>query len=429
METYDRRPSPGRLDDQSVANKPASLSPGRAPSTQVQPRKQRDSELLRVLKASYYFLQRKQARKAWFIFVAAVAFASLPWTAGWHEVRQGAIVLASLAAGAIFLPELNSGLWRLNAKEIRDTIPEHRRHAFYLELIRADCPEDAWAQRWADLMWQWGVQPLLDEARHKRGIRWDMSYEVSVYLNNHVEIAGQPQIMTRIETIIDNARVLPSAPDGMVWVSVCGNEESLRSEFKDERCLSRELVDLPNLDEATWATEVRKLCYVRVQIGERTMRFGPDNIINKSRGDLRIMRWMVPVSGESNGAPVSCRIEVHFYITPTTTHFPIMFSKYYCAGRTLAAFRLYHGSGPKPVLYCRHSEVIQGRPLTVDKLPELVSAPADGQQPDEDEDSVHSERFDTAEQQSITYRTPTTQDRLLWPGFSIYCWWEGTGAP
>src|SRR5205823_5110577 len=126
-------------------------------------------------------------------------------------------------------------LWQLNAKEIRDTIPAHRRRAFYIELIRADCPDDDWAQRWAALMWQWGLLPLLNEARHKRGIRWDMSYEVSVYLNNDLEIAGQLQSMTRVETSIDNERVLPSAPEGMAWVSICGNDESLQSEFDDER--------------------------------------------------------------------------------------------------------------------------------------------------------------------------------------------------
>ena len=425
MGKYDQ--SPRRLDDSSFANEVASFSPARTSAVQAQSPKQRNNEALRVLKASYYFLQRKQARRAWFFFVAAVAFASLPWTAGWHEVREGAIVLASLAAGAIFLPELNSGLWQLNAREIRDTVPEHRRHAFYVELIRADCPDDAWAQRWATIVWQSGILPLLDEARQKRRIRWDMRYEASVYLNRDVEIAGQFQTMTRVETSIDNERALPSTPDGMAWVSVCGNEESLRSEFKDDGCLLREIVDLPSLDKATWATEVRRQCYVAVQIGERTIRFGADNIIDVRKGDLRIVRWMVPIGAdESNRVPVSCRIELHFPITASTTHFPIMFSEYYCAGKTLATFRLYHGSGPRPVLHCRHSQVIRGRPLTGAKMPELASSSGDGQA---DGDSVYAQRFDTAEQQSITYMTPTPPDSLLWPGFSINCWWEFIAAP
>ena len=420
----DQRPSTRRLDDTSFANEAASLSMGRSPAIQDQQPKQRSNEPLRVLKASYYFLQRRQARRAWFFFVAAVAFASLPWTAGWHEVREGAIVLASLAAGAIFLPELNSRLWQLDAKEIRETVPEHRRHAFYIELIRADCPDDAWAQRWAALMWRWGLLPLLNEARHKRGIRWDMSYGVSVYLNYDVEIAGQLQSMTRVETSIDNERVLPSAAKGNAWVSVCGSEESLQSEFDDEGCLSRELVDLPSLDDATWAAEVRRLCYVRVQIGQRAIKFDADSIIVVSGDNRRIVRWMVPIApNERDGTPVACRIEVHFPIASKTTHFPIMFSEYYCAGRTLAEFRLYHGSGPRPVLHCRHSEVIQGRPSTDAKIWEPASY-SDDDGPDQG--SVHAQRFNTAEQQAISYGTDP--ESLLWPGFSILCWWEFVAA-
>lgn len=427
MGKSDQRPSTRRLNDPSLANEPSSLSLGRIPAIEAQPQKQRSDEPLRVLKASYFFLQRRQARKAWFIFVAAVAFASLPWTAGWHEVREGAIVLASLAAGAIFLPELNSGLWQLDAKEIRETVPEHRRHAFYIELIRADCPDDTWAQKWADLMWDWGVRPLLDEARRKRGIRWNMSYEVSVYLNYDVQVAGQRQTMTRVESIIDNERVLPSAPEGRVWVSVCGDEESLQSEFEDECCLSRELVDLPNLDRATWAAEVRHLCRVRVQIGQRTITFDEDSKDVVPDHKLRIVRWLVPVpSNGGDGTPASCRIEVVFPIAASTTHFPIMFSEYYCAGRTLAAFRLYHGSGPRPILHCRYSKVIQGRPSVDGKMPELGRNSDDGQPTEVG--SMRPQRFDTAELQSITCSTSEPSDRLLWPGFSIYCWWEFMAA-
>src|SRR6202034_2732917 len=113
-------------------------------------------------------------------------------------------VMATLAAGAIFLPELNSGLWKLKAKDIRDTIPEHRRRAFYTELISADCPENEWAQRWAVLMWRRGVLPLLDAAQDNRRIRWNMSYEVSVHLGQEVELAGRAELMAQVETLQDD---------------------------------------------------------------------------------------------------------------------------------------------------------------------------------------------------------------------------------
>jgi hypothetical protein len=376
----------------------------------------------RLLKVAYYFLQREQARRAWFIFAVCVAFASLPFTAKWLEVRQGVIVLAGLAAGAIFLPELNSRLWYLNAKEIRDTIPEHRRRAFYIELIRADCPDNDWAQRWAMLMWRRGVIPLLDAARDSRRIRWDMNYEVSVHLNQEYEIATQKKMMTRVETNIDNERVLPAAVDGLLWVSVCGNEASLLWEFNDERCLSRELVDLPSLDSATWATEIRRWCHVRVQVGPRVITFDPDSVIVVSIENLRIVRWLVPVSQEeSDGTPVSCQIEMHFPMEVDFKNFPILFAGYYCPGRTVASFKLYHGQAPRPVLHWRHSEVAQRLPSADEKLSSLNNYFGD------DGAGVatwHPERFDTEDRQSVIYRTPP--DGLLWPGFGIYFWWEFT---
>jgi hypothetical protein len=360
-------------------------------------------EIIRLFKAGYFFLQREQARKAWFIFLACVAVASLPWTARWGELRQAAIVLASLAAGAIFLPELNSGLWHLNAKEIRDTIPEHRRRSFYTELIQADCPEDEWAQRWAILMWRRGVIPLLDAARDNRRIRWNMNYEVSVHLHQEVQIGRTKRKMARVETSLDDERVLPAVTDGLLWVSFAGNDASLLSEFNENSCLIRELVGLPGLSKAAWAAEVRKLCHIRIRIGPRTVVFSPEDVIVVPGGDdVRIVRWLVPVTeDETNGEPLSCQIEMHFPAEIREQNFPALLAGYYCAGRTTVAFKLYHGQGPRPILRYFDEFLSEGGGNV---------------------DIWRPERFDTEDRQSVMYRTPP--DSLLWPGSGIYFWWE-----
>ena len=378
-----------------------------------------NGEFLRVLRATYYFLQREQARKAWLIFMTCVAIASVPWTSHWPEVRQGAIVLASLAAGAIFLPELNSGLWHLDSKEIRNTIPEHRRRAFYVELIRADCPDNEWAQRWASLVWRRGVLPLLDAVKDSCNIRWDMTYEVSVHLNQQFRVDGDQRLMARVETSIDDERVFPILPDRTLCVSVCGNDDSLFSEFDEERCLSRELVEFPGLSKQAWASEVRRLCHVRVQIGPRSIIFNDDNVVLvPGDEDLMIMRWLVPMMPEeTDGIPVSCQIETHFPIELREKNFPVLLAGYYCAGRTVVSFKLYHGSGPRPVLRWRHADAVRESRSAVHIPPYF----------DEflEEDSMAAwrpERFDTADRQSVVYRTPP--DSLLWPGSGVYFWWD-----
>lgn len=360
-------------------------------------------ESTRLVKAAYYFIRREQARKAWFIFAACVALASLPWLSHFPTLRQGAIVLASLAAGAVFLPELNSGLWRLNAKEIRNTIPEHRRRAFYTELISADCPEDEWAQRWAKLMWQRGVIPLLDAAQDNRRIRWDMTYEISVHLNQEYRIGRRTEIMARVETRQDDERVLPATAGSPLWVSIAGNDASLLSEFNEDACLTRELVCLPGLSKAAWASAVRRLCDVSVRIGPRTIVFDKASIFSVSGGDdVRILRWLVPVTDdESDGMPVSCQIETHYPTELREQNFPVLLAGYYCAGRTTVGFRLYHGQGSRPRLRYFDEFLSEGGGNVSTWKPE---------------------RFDTHDRQSVTYRTPS--DSLLWPGSGIYFWWE-----
>ena len=347
-------PASKQVRDPAATGSSSASELKRIESDRIEPRRPRKSkqkngfrkETARIARVTYYFVQRDQARKAWLIFFACVAFASVPFTSHWPGLRQGAIVLASLAAGAIFLPELNSGLWRLNAKEIRATIPEHKRRAFYTELIRADCPEDQWAQRWATLMWRRGVIPLLDAAKDTSRIHWDMSYSVSVHLHQEMVVGRRLQHMAHVDTMIGDERVLP-ATEGALWVSIAGNDASLLSEFNKPNCIVRELVCLPGLSKKVWDHEVRRLCKIQVRIGSRTVDFSKENIITVPGDEkLKIVRWLVPVlDSERDGTPVSFQVEMGFPTELRESNFPALFAGYYCAGKTQMTFRLYHGNG------------------------------------------------------------------------------------
>jgi len=301
------------------------------------------------------------------------------------------------------MPELNSGLWRLKAREIRDTIPEHKRRAFYTELIRADCPDDEWAQRWATLVWRRGVIPLLDATKDTRRIHWDMTYDVSVHLAQELRIGRHRQLMARVETSNAYARVLPVTENSLLWVSIAGNDASLLSEFNEDACLSRELVVLPGLSGKTWADEVRRLCHVRVRIGPRIVTFDADNIVTVPGDDnFKVVRWLIPLThDETDGAPVICQIEIHFPTEIREHNFPVVLAGYYCAGRTTLSFKLYHGQSTKPALRYFDEFLSEGGGNIAAWAPQ---------------------RFDTDDRQSVSYQTPP--DSLLWPGSGIYFWWE-----
>lgn len=356
-------------------------------------------EFGRATRASYRFLQREQARKSWFIFVVCVAFASIPWTVHWHELRTGSIVLAGVAAGAIFMPELNAGLWRLKSREIKDMIPQHKRRAFYAELIRADCPD----KEWANLVWSQDVKPLLDAAQDTRRVHWEVTYEVSVRVDCEVHIQGRDQLMAWVETRNEYDCILPNTNNGISWISIAGDEASLKSEFGEPGCLSRELVALPDLTVEGWADEIRRLCGVMVRIGTRSIEFNADDIVTvHGTGKLRVIRWLFPLrQDEMSGSRERIQIEIDF---PTKSHrnnFPLLLAGYYCAGRTALSFKFYHGQRDRPTLRYFGEFLSEGGHNIASWKPE---------------------RLDNPERQAVVYRTP--HDSLLWPGSGIYCWWE-----
>lgn len=366
-------------------------------------------ELTRITISVYRFLQREQAHRAWFIFVSCVAFAALPWTAHLTGLRQGAIVLASISAAAIFMPDLSSKLWHLDAHDIREMVPLHRRRAFYAQLIRADCPEEEWADRWAKLVWRQGVMPLLDAAQDTSRIHWDVRYEASVHLGVLLNIGGRVQQMARVETRHDFDCLLPGTNNGELWVSVAGNDASLRSEYNEKGCLSRELVRLPGLSKQRWVEEVRRLCDVRVEIGEngengsRSIEFSEEDVVEVTGDDDPwIVRWLLPGTRLTSGVVrVPWQIEIDFPTKVRENNFPLLLAGYYCAGKTSLSFRFYHNNRKRPTLRYFGEFLSEGGSNVV------------GWKPD-------AHRSD--ERQSVTYRT--RQDSLLWPGSGIYCWWE-----
>src|SRR5262245_52805217 len=74
-----------------------------------------------IIRRVLVHLTRSKARVAWVLIVlCSVLYASVSE----ETVRQMTLVLASVAAAAIFLPELSSDLWNMHSDEIQKTVPE-----------------------------------------------------------------------------------------------------------------------------------------------------------------------------------------------------------------------------------------------------------------------------------------------------------------
>ena len=89
-------------------------------------------------------LTRQRARAAIFLAVITILlYALVPdlsfLSASYQDpVRQFLLILTSVAAGALFLPELSSDLWSLTPNEVRNLIPDDRRRSLAKALIAAD---------------------------------------------------------------------------------------------------------------------------------------------------------------------------------------------------------------------------------------------------------------------------------------------------
>lgn len=305
-------------------------------------------------------------------------------------LRQFLLVLASVAAGAIVLPELSSNLWSLDVTKVRNLVPDDQRAGLSRTLVAAES-DDA---LWNDVVWDDAVRPLLLASREPWRYVRHMDYDVAVHLDRSVSVAGHRTACHMVSVDSKSQRVLARPGAAGLWVSVARTERALVDEFGAPGCLAREIVTLDGLTPSQWQEAVDQACSARLFVGGEAVELEREWM--PERPD--VVRWRTPPGFEAPAGWTTVRIMFDFVLDAVVDSFPVMFSGYYCAGTTDISLRLYDG-GRGAVL---RSDEFVGRALDDAGSPETVER-----------------RNDVFQQRSFT----TGGDSILWPGSGVLYRW------
>jgi hypothetical protein len=282
------------------------------------------------LRRLYKHLTRTTARSAWaIVLVCGVVFFAAPW----RTTDEFALVLAGVAAGAIFLPDLTARLWQMSAADVRDTIPLHQREKLQRELISSQVELDGWT----DYVWRQGLNPLMQAGSDSQAVRRDVSYRIDVRLRQDVAISRGSVVMNRVRTEFGSDRLLPSGVT-RCFVSFARNSDALLAQYSDPACIGRELVSLPSIvgneSHETWQQEVLRTCEVLVGVDGAPVR------LKDVECDGPVVRWLLPVSPDHLDRWVRVTVITEFLDEVESRSFPVIFGHYYCVDATHITFNL-----------------------------------------------------------------------------------------
>lgn len=194
-------------------------------------------------------LSRSRARVAGLVMLVSITLYVLltvladtgPWVT--DALQQFFLVVASVSAGAVVLPELSSNLWRIRAEEVRELIPDEQIRGLERALVHSQVDDPAWAET----VLASALRPLIEAGRQPHRVVANLTYNVQVRPDRQVTLDGAPVPVHRIETMIRAQRVLPPREDdeGIYWVSVARSADALRLEYDQPACLYREVVVEP----------------------------------------------------------------------------------------------------------------------------------------------------------------------------------------
>lgn len=335
-------------------------------------------------------LTRSKARVGWFLIIVCAALYTV---VNEDTVRQMALILASVAAGAIFLPELSSDLWTMRADEIRKTVPEQQVAQLQQELISAAANDPVWGP----YVWSEALSPMLTAVHEPLKVQWHLTYDIRVYLDQIVDVAGERRTIHRLDSLCRSERLLPPSRDSRVWISLARTHDALIGEFSSPGCLLREQVNLPDIPAEKWREVMLRLCHLNLTIDGRSVPLeigAPDS--------LDIVRWEASLTDEDCGeGRVPVTVSVSFPLSRHVTMFPIIFASYYCVGRTEISFAAHHSTDTLDLEFIN-----------------FCSRRAGGIRP-------HDLVYRTADNGRLaTVSLATAKDSILWPGSGILFLWK-----
>lgn len=290
-------------------------------------------------------ITRTTARNAlWLTAISIVLYAvvrRIPYEPIADPIGQILLIMAGVAAGAVFLPELSDGLWSLTASQVRQLIPGHKRTKLSRVLIAAESDDEDWNE----LVYNEALVPLVKASVDKHEYVKNMTYSVQAHLNEVATIAGRDLRYHSIETQSRSERVLPPhGADGTYWVSVARTDAALKSEFATAACLAREVVSLEDddghlLTGDDWRKAMEELCAVSVTVNGEVQEL---RIEAGLEGEVDVLRWKFRPDTLEGGVRVPIYIGFDFPIRTTEDRFPVYFKGFYCAGATVVSMKVFN---------------------------------------------------------------------------------------
>jgi hypothetical protein len=339
---------------------------------------------------------RPRARKA---FVAGAAcMAIYYWASGRsaETLQQFMLILTSVAAAAIILPELPSTLWTMDADRIRSLIPIRQREQLLVELIAAESDDQAWSK----LVWSKAVGPLLGASREPWQYIEDMNYDIHIRPDSSFSWpnALETVVLTGVSVDSKSTRLLPppAKTGGRYWISMARTEPSFQHEYAQDGCLARELTPMTMLTSTEWHDLIKQLCTARMIIDGEVIELTPE-IVDELPD---VVRWYASSTFEPSLSRVQVRIMFDMVMEAAVRSFTVSFRSYYCAGSTAITMRL---DGPSAAgIVC---ENFFGRTLF---------------------DNIGSGVTQTRHAQFDEAVFSTGRDSILWPGSGVHFRWERT---
>ena len=353
-------------------------------------------------------LSRGQARVGWTLALTGVACYGLyhnDWPAA-DPIKQFGIVIASVALGAVFLPELSSNLWSIKEDEVRGLIPDDRVRDLEASLVRAQTNESEWGDRILNS----ALRPLLDVGNTPHKIIGDLAYTANIHPDERISFNGRTLPIHRVETTLRGRRVLPhTSQHSLYWISIARNEAFLYGEFAEDACLFREVVELDDSwSNEEWRGAIQALSNSRIVLDGVTIEASTEppagHILNTSVSD-GLVRWYFASADIAKAAFQRERrtITLALDYPMTLNRFLVVFGSYYTMGSVQVTIRLYDKTDSLEI----HYNTFFGRALSAS--PVSVSS---------------TTKPGLCKEISVI----TADDTLLWPGSGLSVWWNQNGA-
>ncbi|MFI5694833.1 hypothetical protein ACIA58_23460 [Kribbella sp. NPDC051586] len=289
--------------------------------------------------------------------LACMAVYSWAFAKSIDSLEQFMLILMSVAAAAIILPELPSTLWSLDADRIRILIPIRQRKRLLMELIAAEVDDPARS----DLLWRKVVDPLLEASRSPWECIGDMDYDIHIHPNCLVELPEDAQqvLVTSVSIDSKSLRVLPpmSKTGGRYWVTMARTASSFQHEYTQMGCLARELLPMAGLDSASWRRLIGQLCSARMMINGEVIDLFPESVDELPD----VVRWYAASAFDQPSERVQVRIMFDFVMEALAQSFIVSFLSYYCIGSTAITMKLYGSPGAELTCDAFFGRALSGR--------------------------------------------------------------------